>query len=78
MRCIMAEIIEGKWEDVVASRTDLQGRDVRVIVFDNGEKAAKDAWLKALHDWMESYAPVNHFVDDSRESIYSGTVDDPR
>jgi len=25
-----------------------------------------------------SHAPVNHFVDDSRESIYSGTIDDPR
>ena len=73
----MAEIIEGKWEDLVAARDDLRGR-VRVIVFDNGEKAAEGAWLRALHDWIDSHKPVNHFVDDSRESIYSGTVDDPR
>ncbi len=74
----MAEIIEGKWEDLVAERHDLQGRDVRVIVFDKGERSAERAWLKALHDWIDSHKPISHFVDDSRESIYSGTVDDPR
>jgi hypothetical protein len=73
----MAEIIEGKSEDLIASH-DFRGRDARVIVFDNGEKSAKEDWLKALRAWMDSHAPVGHFVDDSRESIYSGTLDDPR
>jgi deoxyadenosine/deoxycytidine kinase len=73
----MTEIIEGKWEDLV-QRLDLRGKDVRVIVFDEDEKSRQDAGLKAFHDWVDSNAPVNHFVDDSRESIYGGTVDDPR
>ncbi len=73
----MAEIIEGKWEDLVA-RHDFLGRDVRIIVFDDGEKAVEVQWLKRLHDWVESHAPVGHWVDDSRESIFSGTIDDPR
>ena len=74
---MMAEVIEGKWEDLVA-RHDLRGRDVRVVVFNEGEKATADAWLRAFHDWVDSHEPVGHFVDDSRESIYSGTIDDPR
>ena len=74
----MAEVIEGKWEDVVAARHDLRGRDVRVIVLEQDEKPRGDEWLKAFEAWVDSHKPVNHFVDDSRESIYSGTVDDPR
>ena len=73
----MAEVIEGKWEDVIAQH-DFRGRDVKVVVFDDEEKAAQGAWLKALREWMDSHSPVSHFVDDSRESIYSGTLDDPR
>ena len=51
---MMAEIIEGKWEDLVA-RHDLRGRDVRVVVFNEGEKATEDPWLKALHEWVDSH-----------------------
>jgi hypothetical protein len=73
----MAEIIEGKWEDL-AGRQDLQGRDVRVVVLEKGGATEDDPWLKSLRAWVDSHAPVGHFVDDSRESIYPGTVDDPR
>ena len=73
----MAEIIEGKWEDVVA-RHDFRGRDVKVVVFNEGGKVADDPWLRMFHDWVDSHKPVEHFVDDSRESIYGGTLDDPR
>lgn len=73
----MVEIIEGTWEDL-AERRDLKGRRVRAIVFEEGETPSGEAWLKAFDAWVDSHAPVNHFVDDSRESIYSGTVDDPR
>jgi len=31
-----------------------------------------EAWSAALHAWASSHAPVNHVVDDSRESIYAG------
>lgn len=73
----MAEVIEGKWEDLVA-RHDLRGRDVRVVVFNEGETAADNLWLKSFHDWVDSHKPLVHSVDDSRDSIYSGTTDDPR
>lgn len=73
----MAEIIDGKWEDL-AARKDLQGRRVRVVVLDDGEKTAEDAWLKSLRAWADSHQPARQWVDDSRESIYSGTIDDPR
>jgi hypothetical protein len=29
-------------------------------------------WVKALREWAESHPRVEHFVDDSRESIYAG------
>jgi len=74
---MMAEVIEGKWEEL-AGREDLRGRKVRVIVLDEGERREEDPWLKSLHAWADSYEPVSHWVDDSQESIYSGTVDDPR
>ncbi len=73
----MAEIFEGKWEDLVG-RHDLRGREVRVVVFNEGEKAGEDPWLKSFHEWVDSHKPLGHAVDDSRESIYSGTIDDPR
>jgi len=72
----MAEIIEGQWDDLVA-RHDLHGRKIRVIVFEQGE-GDEDPWLKLLRAWVHSHKPVGHLVDDSRESIYSGTADDPR
>jgi len=73
----MAEVIEGKWEDL-AGRQDLRGRKVRVIVLEEGGKREEDPWLKSLRAWADSHEPVGHWVDDSRESIYSGTLDDPR
>jgi hypothetical protein len=73
----MAEVFEGKWEGLVA-RHDLRGREIRVFVFNEGEKATEDPWLKAFRDWVDSHSSLGHSVDDSRESIYSGTINDPR
>jgi hypothetical protein len=69
------EIIQGDWDDLVKNH-DLHGRKVRVIVIDEGR--TDNPWLKSLHAWADSHKPLGHRVDDSRESIYSGTVDDPR
>lgn len=69
------EIIQGDWDDLVR-RGDLRGRKVRVIVID--EQKVENPWLKSLRAWADSHKPLGHSVDDSRESIYSGTVDDPR
>ena len=69
------EIIQGDWDDLV-SRQDLRGRKVRVIVID--EEKPDKPWLKSLRAWADSHKPLGHLIDDSRESIYSGTVDDPR
>ena len=72
------QIIEGKWEDVV-QRQDLRGRHVRVTVIDEPlQPAAGQSWVKLLREWAASHPRVKHVVDDSRESIYGGTVDDPR
>ncbi|HZL34285.1 MAG TPA: hypothetical protein VFC78_03180 [Tepidisphaeraceae bacterium] len=68
-------MIQGNWDDLVA-RQDLHGRRVRIIVLD--EERPDNPWLKSLHAWADSHVPLGHLVDDSRESIYSGTVDDPR
>ncbi len=73
----MAEIIEGKWEDV-AGRKDLQGRRVRIVVLDEGDWGTGDPWLKSLRTWMDSHQARGRRADDSRESIYPGTMDDPR
>jgi hypothetical protein len=70
----MPEIIQGEWDELV-SRQDLRGRKVRIIVLD---RDADDPWLKSLQAWADSHQPLGHPVDDSREAIYSGTVDDPR
>lgn len=70
----MSEIIEGKWEDLL-SREDLRGRNVRVIVLDEEQG---NPWIKSLRAWADSHSALGHRVDDSRESLYSGTVDDPR
>ncbi len=29
-----------------------------------------EEWIKALYEWADSFPPINHYVDDSRESIY--------
>jgi hypothetical protein len=73
----MAEIIEGKWDDL-AGRQDLHGRRVRIVVLEEGEKGEGDPWLKSLRAWMTRHEGFGQWVDDSRESIYSGTLDDPR
>jgi hypothetical protein len=71
----MQEVIQGKWDDLI-NRTDLHGRQVRIIVLD--EPTTVDQWLKSLHDWADSHSPLEKPADDSRENIYGGTVDDPR
>ncbi len=73
----MAKVIEGKWEDL-AGRQDLQGQMVRIVVLEQGEKGERDPWLSSLQAWADSHEPSGHPVDDSRDGIYSGTVDDPR
>ncbi len=72
----MADVIEGEWNDLI-ERQDLQGRRVRVVVLDE-RVGEQNPWLKSLMAWADSHTGVTHRVDDSRESIYSGTVDDPR
>jgi Arc/MetJ-type ribon-helix-helix transcriptional regulator len=37
-----------------------------------------EEWSRRFRNWVESHPPIGHFVDDSRDSIYSGTIDDPR
>jgi hypothetical protein len=75
------EIIQGNWDDLV-TRQDLHGRKVRVIVLDEEsggvEASGNGEWLERLRAWADSHKPLGHSVDDSRESIYSGTIDDPR
>ena len=69
------KVIEGVWEDLI-SREDLRGRTVRIVVLD--QQPQDNPWLKSLNSWADSHEPLAHKVDDSRESIYTGTVDDPR
>ena len=71
----MPKIIQGKWDDLVKNH-DLHGHTVRVIVLD--QQRPDNPWLKSLRAWADSHKPLDHRVDDSRESIYSGTTDDPR
>lgn len=75
----MSDIIQGNWDDLVKNH-NLHGRCVRVVILDDDQdKAPEDnAWLKSLRAWADSHQPLNHPVDDRRESIYSGTIDDPR
>jgi hypothetical protein len=73
-------MIQGNWDDLVA-RQDLHGSRVRVIVLDEQHPDTDNPWLKSLHAWADSHQPLGqggHLIDDSRESIYSGTIDDPR
>lgn len=74
-----SHVIEGKWEEVI-QREDLRGRRVRVQVMDDAPAAREtpEQWAKRLREWAQSHPRVSHFVDDSREAIYGGTVDDPR
>jgi hypothetical protein len=70
----MPRIIQGDWDELV-SREDLRGHSVRVIVLDQDHD---NSWLKSLQAWADSHQPLGHPVDDTREGICSGTVDDPR
>ena len=73
----MHEVIEGQWDELIV-RQDLHGRRVRVVVLEPEKHSEQDPWLKSLRAWADSHQPLGHLVDDSREGIYSGTVDDPR
>ncbi len=68
-------VIQGDWDDLV-KRPDLHGRRVRIIVLDDEQDG--NPWLTSLRAWAEAHAPVQHQVNDDREDIYGGTVDDPR
>ncbi len=73
----MGQIVERKWDDLVG-RHDLRGRHVKVIVLEEGEEQEESPWLRSLRAWVDDHEPLGHWVDDSRESIYFGTSDDPR
>jgi hypothetical protein len=74
----MVRIIEGNWDDLV-TRDDLRGLQVRITVLEDAPmKEPAETWLARLEAWAHSHKPVGHFVDDSRDSIYTGTLDDPR
>jgi hypothetical protein len=77
--CVAEQVIKGTWEQV-AQQYDLRGRRVRITLLDDGGPAAAtdNPWVRQLREWAGSHTPVTEFADDSRESIYGGTVDDPR
>src|SRR5438093_777537 len=38
----------------------------------SGEAMSAEEWIANWRAWAASHPPVDHFVDDSRESIYEG------
>lgn len=82
--------IPAELEAKLRSRAAATGRDVASLVSEAiqeklaaDEKAAQTAtaaeqWSAQWHAWADAHRPGTHVVDDSREGIYSGTVDDPR
>ncbi len=50
----------------------------RVHPLHSQSKEEVDAWVRGFDKWIDSIPKVDHRVDDSRESIYSGTMDDTR
>ena len=71
----MAEVYEGVLEELIAKH-DLAGRRVRIEVVELPKQPA-DWYQKALA-WMEEFKVEGIVADDSRDSIYTGTRDDPR
>jgi hypothetical protein len=81
---VAEQIIEATWEDLIR-REDLRGRRLRVTVVDEARSSqteptrnGEEAWVIRLREWADSHPRIDHFVDDSRDAIYGGTVDDPR
>jgi hypothetical protein len=72
-------IIEGPWEEIV-QRDDLRGHRVRVVVVDEPvrNQIERAQWISQLRAWANTRPAIHRIVDDSRESIYGGTLDDPR
>jgi len=72
--------IEGPWDQLI-QRSDLRGHWVRITVLDEAPQQQAidpDEQFKRIQEFEKSLPHITHFVDDSRESIYSGTLDDPR
>lgn len=68
----------GMDEAAFATRLIEQGLRVAETPASQDKHPSDNPWVKALHEWADAHEPVSHFVDDSRERIYSGTLDDPR
>lgn len=71
----MPEIYQGVFEDVIAEH-DLKGRTVRIEVIEPAVN--RFDWLQRLKAWQQEFQFHGPPANDSRESIYSGTIDDPR
>jgi hypothetical protein len=74
----VAEVLEGRWEEVLRAGDRLQGRHVRLIVLEEAPAAAdtlgSDERVRAWLDWCASpRAPAAPLSDAavSRERIYS-------
>lgn len=72
-------------ESKLHERAAATGKDVPTLIREaveeklalKGEPSAPsempyDRWKAAFDQWVASHRPVEHFVDDSRESIYGG------
>lgn len=71
-------------EQQIRKAADSAGEDVESFVLQavharlggggvaNGVLDDKLAWRQLFDAWLASRTPVEHFVDDSRESIYEG------
>lgn len=83
----MAEhLIQGIRDDLI-KRPDLRGRRVRVVVLDEetphqpttnpSGDATDNLWIRRLHAWANSHHLLSHRIDDGRDAIYSGTLNEP-
>lgn len=75
-------IFEGTIEELLAHQSELQGKRLRVEIL---SESIVPAMLPTPHErataftqWAQKQKPITHPIDDSRDSIYGGTLDDPR
>ena len=73
----MPKELVGPWDELV-KREDLRGRRVRVIVEDVPPQPVHDEWVRQLYEIARLGVRAGDNINVSRDSIYTGTADDPR
>lgn len=80
-RILDRAVATGRFDDQLAAldrAIQLLADELTRVSTPPSDDLTAEEWCQRFQEWADSHARLDYEADDSRESVYSGTIDDTR